>query len=142
MLDGLLSSYCEHTRGHYLWFVYPCGHASQTKEVTRRHQLREVRKEEPNSDCVKNVLYTIDEDSFTEWQRTTCVRLDHLPCRKPVVRDTPAKQTSTRRSHGRKTPTPTLRANRVNAPTKGRTTSSRKSATVYNSQVNVSKQDT
>ena len=42
----------------------PCGHTSQTKEVTRCYQLSEAKMEEPNVECAKNILYTVDQPSF------------------------------------------------------------------------------
>ena len=129
----------EHTRSHFLWFICPCGHASQTKEVTRRHQLREVRMEEPNAQCTHNILYTIDEDSHTEWLRATGVRLPRLPCRRPG-RITPKLTTNNSRS-----PTPAVVVNRISTPPKGRATTERKfkiplkPATIYNSRINKDK---
>ena len=76
----------EHARSHFLWFICPCGYVSQSKEVTRRHQIQEERMEEPADLCIKNILYTIDDESFDDWQKSTGTRLACLPKRKITTR--------------------------------------------------------
>ena len=127
----------EHCRSHYLAFVCPCGNASRTKEVIRKHQIR-AEKRHDDSPCTQGLLYTVDEASFAAWKQTTGVALPSYPKRQPKQQK---KKTTTKKKQQpvrQSTPPATVRA----VITPPRQTDSRKivgykrpSLTVYNSKV-------
>ena len=116
----------EHCRSHFLMFVRPCSVHSYNKEVVRKHQLK-AEKEAAQSCCTRGILYTVDEELFTEWRQTTGVRLTKFPRRKDNGRSNANKKKASNRQ---------VEVRRISTPPKDRPIVGykRPAMTIYNSQ--------